>query len=123
MSANGHAEPSETSPLLSSVVPKAALGGLPEASDGPLQPHVNDTNGDEENGAVEEVNPLHRGLPEVYARMHWLLPSVAIGVSVSSHRKDWRELINRVPKRSFLALQIKLSSFLVTGGLGMTSRL
>lgn len=93
---NGHLqppeyEPTETSPLLRKDVGAskpldASLGGLADAPIG---------NGHVEAGAVgEEENPMFDGLPEVMARMHWILPAIGFGVSLSSFASlyNWKRV-------------------------------
>ncbi len=87
---NEHVEPTETSPLLgkdvstslentSNPLPNGTSQALPAGlADGPQR----DGAEDEETGEVEEPeNQLFEGLPEVAARLHILVPAVAIGVS------------------------------------------
>lgn len=72
----------ETSPLLkknlgASKPLDSSLGALPDA---PIENGA--LNGNGEAGAVEETeNPMFEGLPEVMAKMHWIMPAIAVGVS------------------------------------------
>ncbi|KAI9740626.1 MAG: hypothetical protein M1818_004590 [Claussenomyces sp. TS43310] len=79
---HGNGEATETSPLLAAGITKSidASSGF-EAGKTTQTGAVNGANGaeDTENGGAEEVNPLHKGLPEVYKQLHWLLPAVGIG--------------------------------------------
>lgn len=75
-------EPTETSPLLRKDVSAAKVldGSLGALADAPIENGVLNRHG--EAGVVEEVeNPMFDGLPEVMARMHWILPAVGLGVS------------------------------------------
>jgi hypothetical protein len=90
---NGHAEPTETSPLLGKDVSAGIGASSIPAPNGTIQESpakaVNSvqTDGaqDEEAGEGEEpVNPLFEGLPDAAARLHILAPAVAIGVRGSS---------------------------------------
>jgi len=92
---NGHAAPTETSPLLSKDV-SAGIGassiltpnGTVQESPAKVNGVQTDAAQDEEAGEGEEpVNPLFEGLPEAAARLHILAPAVAIGVSVKLDRK------------------------------------
>src|SRR5277367_6673172 len=87
---SGHAEPTETSPLLrkdasagigaSSIpAPNSTIQETPVKAANSVQ---TDGARDEEAGEGEEpVNPLFEGLPDAAARLHILVPAVAIGVS------------------------------------------
>ena len=88
VASNGHAGPTETSPLLSKdtvVSIDTTANGSPngvievrKVIDGAQT----DGAADEEAGEAEELdNPIFEGLPEVAARLHILAPAVAIGVS------------------------------------------
>jgi hypothetical protein len=71
---NGHAEPTETSPLLTDA--NKVNGSSPEsvtrAVDG----------ADEEAARDAEETPIVADMPEMAAKVHWLLLAVGIGVSV-----------------------------------------
>lgn len=79
-------EPTETSPLLVKDASKPVDGSLGVLPDGPVEngnPVCSSDSGvaDEEVGETEDAdNPVFNGLPEVAARLHWLLPAVGIGV-------------------------------------------
>jgi hypothetical protein len=90
---NGHVdEPTETSPLLVADVPKSieasldAINGTKASGGDGTAKHQTDRNGAilrEDAGEVEDAgNPLFEGLPEVAARLNWLVPAVGIGVSI-----------------------------------------
>jgi len=90
---NGHADPTETSPLLGKDISAGIGASSTPASNGTIQEPpakaANDaeTDGarDEEAGEGEEpANPLFEGLPDAAARLHILTPAVAIGVRESS---------------------------------------
>ncbi len=112
---NGHAEPTETSPLLSKDTPGGTGASSIPAPNGNIQESparaVNgiETDGarDEEAGEEEEqANPLFEGIPDAAARLNILAPAVAIGVSGKFsirkremadelHRSSWRPRIRR----------------------------
>jgi hypothetical protein len=83
----GHTEATETSPLLGTDDAKRSKdASLTKSTNGTVDTVAfgsqNDGAEDEENGEAEEVvNPIFEGIPEVAARLHWLLPAVGIGVS------------------------------------------
>jgi hypothetical protein len=90
---DGHAEPTETSPLLGKGVSAEIGASSIPAPNGTIQESpAKATNGlqtdgaqDEEAGEGEEpVNPLFEGLPDAVARLHILAPAVGIGVRGSS---------------------------------------
>jgi hypothetical protein len=85
-------EPTETSPLLVASAPKSIEASLDaingtrvSGGDGTVK---NQTDGNEailreETGEIEEPeNPLFEGIPEVAARLNWLVPAIGIGVSI-----------------------------------------
>jgi hypothetical protein len=94
---NGVTEPSERTTLLSKDAIKPIDSSL---SDSIIRDENANRNGygrtgiapksgvtgsimDEENGEVEEANPLFEGDAEMTKKMHLLFPAVAIGVSFS----------------------------------------
>lgn len=79
-------QPTERSPLLAKdstkPVSDGSLGALPN---GPVENGaMNGDIGGAEAQVVDEDNPLLKGMPEMAARLHWLLPAVGIGVMSSS---------------------------------------
>src|ERR1700722_15439168 len=87
---NGHSGPTETSPLLSKDISTSSENSPDPLPDGTSQTSSTrlangaqtDGAGDDETGEIEESgNPIFEGLPEVVARLHILVPAVAIGVS------------------------------------------
>ena len=82
-------EPSETSPLLGK--PTAALPD-PADSSNSIPPSDVTSNGHQQNGDVkraadeesqhsdEERAPLYQGIPEVKAKLTYIVPAVSIGV-------------------------------------------
>lgn len=85
---DGHDEPTETSPLLRKpygVLPEpgdAPNGSLPNGSgiDGRTKRKVKD-GGDEES---QDRVTGYQGMPEVKARLKYILPAIAIGIFLSA---------------------------------------
>lgn len=80
--ANGHATPSETSPLLADDVVKP-VDSLPVAAAeyGTANGKAVYKSPDEEAAEDEDVNPLFEGQPEMIKRLYMLVPAVGLGVS------------------------------------------
>lgn len=87
---NGHAAPSETSPLLSKdLAARTEASSIPTLNGTLQESPAKAANGVQTDGAQDEeagegdepVNPLFEGLPDAAARLHILAPAVAIGVS------------------------------------------
>jgi hypothetical protein len=97
-SASGDASPAtETTSLLGNDTQASSSSSITSTPNGALESNGLSSgakigNRDEEGGSDKEVgeaeqaeNPLFKGNPEMLAKMHYLLPAIAIGVRVLPH--------------------------------------